>query len=954
MKDLVAVAREKISVYHARNRLRWRHAVDDSLPFMHPIPLRSALRPLSCWLTFVVVLGVPAFAAAPLAPSHLLVDDVIDPVGVGPAPFFGWRVDDPDPDEIQTKYQLRVASSAEMLAAGRADVWDSGEVASRRQNHVAYGGPALAADREYFWQVRTWDKTAAPGSFSPVAHFVVGPMADADWSGAEWVRRTTKDADDYTYYRKTAGLPDLPVRRATVYVASVHKYELFVNGQFVGRGVAFQYPQYQYYHGFDITRLVRPGANLFAIFNHWFGGGQGRATSARGVLLKAVIHYTDGSSVVVGTDGTWKQLQAPAWILGQRGRNPGEGVGFVERIDGRRLLPAWHQPSFDDSAWRPVDVIGAPPVAPWVDPLQPDLTRIVENEIAPVAVTTLGPGAYLVDLGKVYAGMPRIAFDGGEPGQLVTMLGGYALGADGRIDPAQNQKTNLSYFAELSGGAFTYAPVEYMGMRYFQVENSPMPVTKGNFRFVVRHTRLDEDSSAFESPDGTLDAVWALMKHSIGVCAHEEFVDTPTREKGGFLGDGAIMSTAAMPVLHERLLTRRQLHEFIASMDQFWSGEAKRGRINAVYPNNDGGRDIPDYTEAFLVWVWDYYLETGDAAFLREQYDHLKSVAEYVHHARNAATGLITDLPGGSGDYVHGIIDWPPSMRYDYDMQTTARAVVNHWAYADFDIMSRIAAATGNDADRDLYRTRAEELKSAINARLLDAEGVYVDGLHADGKPSAHVSQHANMFPLALGIVPPARRSAVVAKVKELRMRVGMVTVLFLVRGLGEAGEGEALLDLFTHPEWDAGWANSLALGATATWESWIANVDGNSQSHGWGAAGLDGYVRYILGIKPAKPGYEEVQIKPLDFGARLPWARGRIPTDRGEIAVDWRRTPEHYTIAVRLPANVTAFVHVPKGAGADDTVRVNGATVTAVDAGGYLRVPIGSGAHTIERRFTR
>ncbi|MEO5958851.1 MAG: family 78 glycoside hydrolase catalytic domain, partial [Opitutaceae bacterium] len=515
------------------------------------------------------ILTTLAEAAAPGAPTHLLTNDVANPIGTAAKPFFGWRVNDRDANEIQTKYRIRVASTAAALAAGRGDMWDSGEVASRDQNHVVYVGAALESDRQYFWQVRTWDKGGAPGPFSAPASFVVGPLKNEDWAGASWVRRTTTDADDYTYYRKTAELPNRPVRRATVYVTSVHKYELFVNGRLVGKGPAFQYPQYQYFNGFDITALVKPGANLFAVFNHWFGGGQGRATSARGVLLKAVVHYTDGSSVVIGSDGTWKQQQAPQWVLGQRGRNPGEGVGFIERIDARRIIPNWNQLGFDDSAWAAVDVVGPQPTAQWVNPPQPDYTRIVENEIVPASVTSLGEGAYLVDFGKVYAGMPRIAFTGGEPGQLVTMMGGYMLGTNGRVDPAKNQGTNLGFFAELSGTPFTYVPIEYVGMRYLQIENSPMPITPSNCKFVVRHSQLDGARSSFDSPNATLNAVWAFMKHSLTVNAQEEFVDTPTREKGGFLGDGTIMSTVAMPVFHERLLSRRQLDEFIASMDQF-------------------------------------------------------------------------------------------------------------------------------------------------------------------------------------------------------------------------------------------------------------------------------------------------------------------------------------------------------------------------------------------------
>lgn len=889
-------------------------------------------------------------SASQFAPGMLRVDDAVEPVGTGAAPSFGWQVNHSQPNELQSKYQVRVASSAEALAAGRAEVWDSGEITSGEQNHVAYGGPALLADHRYFWQVRTWDKAGAPSAFSPPASFVVGPLGNADWSGASWIRRTTNDADDYTYFRKTAELPAKPVQRATVYVTGVHKYELFVNGQRVGEGPAYQYPQHQYYNGYDITALVKPGANLFAVFNHWFGGGQGRAVSARGILLQAVIHYADGSNVVIGTDGTWKQLQAPAWVLGQKSHNAGEGTGFIERIDGRKLLPQWNQPGFDDSRWAAADVIGAQPTAPWVNPPQPDYSRIVEEEIAPASVTALGNGAYLVDFGKVHAGMPRIAFSGGTPGQLVTMMGGYSLGADGRVDPRKNQNSDLSFFAEMSGGAFTYAPVVYIGMRYLQIENSPMPITAANCRFLVRHSRLDEAASSFDSPDATLNAVWALMKRSLVVNAQEEYVDTPTREKGGFLGDGTIMSTVAMPVLHDRVLTQRRLREFFASMDQFWSTPANRGRMNAVYPNDDNARDIPDFTEAFLVGVWDYYMETGDLALLREQYGHLRDIAEYVYRSRSADTGLITNLPGGSGQYTRGIIDWPAPMRYGYDMSVAARSVINHWAVADFDVMSRIAAAVGNNADRDLYRARGDDLKTAINSHLLNSAGLYVDGLAADGKPSAHVSQHANLFPIALGFVPNAQRAGVIAKVKEMNMSVGMVTVLFLVRAVGESGDGDHLLDLFTRADWPAGWANSLARGATATWETWNSDTDGTSQSHGWGAAGLDGYVRSILGIRPTKPGYAEVQIKPLAFSARLPWAKGSIATDRGPIAVSWKRTAELYTLTATLPVNVNSFVYVPKGAAAGTAVQVDGATVNGEPDGDYLRVSVGSGSHTIER----
>jgi alpha-L-rhamnosidase len=57
----------------------------------------------------------------------------------------------------------------------------------------------------------------------------------------------------------------------------------------------------------------------------------------------------------------------------------------------------------------------------------------------------------------------------------------------------------------------------------------------------------------------------------------------------------------------------------------------------------------------------------------------------------------------------------------------------------------------------------ANALQTAINTNLLNASGVYVDGLEPSGTQSAHASQHANAFPLSLGIVPAAQQASVTA-----------------------------------------------------------------------------------------------------------------------------------------------------------------------------------------------
>jgi len=895
-----------------------------------------------------------AVALHPLAPVNLRTNDAVNPVGTPDRPYFGWHVDHPAPNQIQAGYQLLVASSRAALQANRGDLWDSGKVASRSQNHIAYDGLPLAGNTQCFWKARVWDKAGNISPYSEPSVFVTGLLSDEAWDGAQWIRRETTDPDDYTYYRRTVSLPDQPIRRATLFISAVHKYALYLNGQPVGHGPSYHYPQYQYYNAYDVTACLIPKrTNAFAVLTHWFGAGQGRPESAPGLIVKALIEYADGAQTLVGTDGDWKQRRAGGWRSGTPARND-EGVGYVEVIDAAGLVPDWNAPDYDDSDWDFAAVIGPHPSPPWLGALSPDLTRIVERVIAPVSIVDKGSGTYVIDLGRVYAGRPRIRFSGGRPGAKVEMRGGYTLNGDGTVDTRTSQNTDLSFVACLNGGEFTFLPLEYLGMRYFQVEHSPLPITAGNFEFIERHTALDDDRSAFTSADPALNRVWDFLKYSIKPCAQETFIDTPAREKGGFLVDGLNESLAAMSAYAERLLTRKALVEFLQSMEHYWSSPADQGRMNAVYPNGDGARDIPDFTQAYLWWVWQYYLQTGDLEFLRRSYPKFKSIADYVRRHQQNETGLIHRLTGGgSGAYQYGIVDWPPSMRYGYDMATDARTVINAYAYLDYECLSKIAAELGNATDRDAYHTLAEGLKSAINGKLVNPEDLYVDGLYADGKQSAHVSQHANMLPLALGLVPPERREAVLAAVKARKISVGMVTVYWLIRALGEADQGEHLIDLYTNPEWD-GWARSLARGATCTWESWDAEEGGVlSQSHGWGAIGLCGLQQYVLGVQPLAPQFEKIQVKPLDFGTKLAGAGGRLPTERGDIRVSWERSAGRFRLTLSLPFNVQARVYLPKLGVLDATVQVDGEAVNGVVEGNYIAVEdIGSGAHTFERAY--
>ena len=55
-----------------------------------------------------LVVGSPAWAAAPKAPLNLRIDDQARPLSVEGAPRFGWLPQDDDANEIQTAYEIEV------------------------------------------------------------------------------------------------------------------------------------------------------------------------------------------------------------------------------------------------------------------------------------------------------------------------------------------------------------------------------------------------------------------------------------------------------------------------------------------------------------------------------------------------------------------------------------------------------------------------------------------------------------------------------------------------------------------------------------------------------------------------------------------------------------------------------------------------------------------------------
>ncbi len=215
---------------------------------------------------------------------------MIAPLGLDDAkPRLSWQLRDSRDGARQTAYEIEVATKAALLAAGKADVWDSGKVASDRSVGVVYAGPELAAERRYYWRVKVWDKDGKPYPVSEASWWETGLMAAGNWqgkwigyeteeerrvreSGAVWITNApVRDVKESSPTRHDFRLGfDLaqPVKRAVLYVTGRDTAAAWVNGKQVVTAMPMppwkQFP-WQTYTTTVVTDDLHAGRNLLAV-----------------------------------------------------------------------------------------------------------------------------------------------------------------------------------------------------------------------------------------------------------------------------------------------------------------------------------------------------------------------------------------------------------------------------------------------------------------------------------------------------------------------------------------------------------------------------------------------------------------------------------------------------------------------------------------------------------------
>ena len=730
-----------------------------------------------------------------------------------------------------------------------------------------------------------------------------------------------KERQPASYVRKGV-LISKPVTKATLEMTALGVYIGYFNGQrLTEQELLPGYTDYRYrvqVQSYDVTAQLLPGENVMAaiIGDGWYRGGQG-ASSVRNIfgtrvawMGRLTVEYADGSCEVVCADTDTKATQAGPV------RTNDNKIG--EDYDARLEMPGWNAPGFDDSAWHSVKEI-----AYGGQPIPHEGEAILRHERFTPKVLTTPNGETVLDFGQNMAGRVRFRLNA-KAGQQVALTFGETLDENGNFTLdnlsipgagkfVSKELQKLSYICK--DGKQEYEPqFLFCGFRFVKLENWPEEISSENFTAYAIYSDLPETGSFTCSNPKINQFVqnvrWSQKSNFVDIPT-----DCPTRERAGWTADISIFSKTACYLTDTRRFLRKWLGDYMRE-------QLEDGKLPFVVPTGEQ----PDNTWGCMGWsnaishtamtLFDFY---GDTEILAYVYDSVRRFVDFnVERARkNSCLAFlhprkdreyIIDTGFHFGEWLEPGSSMPKdfitAMIYPDTELTTA------WFYLTAKELSQMAEKLGKAEDAKTYVALADKLKSVYRERFI----------HNGQVKSKRQCRYVR--PLAMGLAEGIETQRIAAGLNAMcekngyRIGTGFLTTWQILDVLADNGYVDTAYKLLENEECP-GWLYTVTKGATTTWENWLGidkkNHPKDSLNHYAMGACVSWLYSHCAGIRPLKPGFEEILIKPLP-GGTLTEACAEYRSAVGRIRSAWRIEGETIRFCIETPEGRRVRVELPDG----------------------------------------
>ena len=864
-----------------------------------------------------------------------------DPIGIdAEQPRFSWKLSSTQEDVMQTGYEIRISKDIKFKTFIPVTSASSGQSIL-----VPYQGKGLEPLTRYYWRVRVKDNKGNQSAWSKTAFFETGFLTGA-WQ-AKWIdpekEISEKESGPPTLLRKEFKV-DKRIRSARYYITSRGLYLAYLNGKLITDKVFTPgwtvYNKRLQYQVFDVTSLLAPGMNATGIelAEGWYRGELGwvnnRALYGKrlGVLAELHITYTDGTKEIVASDDSWKATDL--------GPIRFSGIYNGETYDARMELQGWSSSGFNDGNW-------------WNAKLSENQQQALTwqqgafvgriQEITPVKIFRTPKGELVADMGQNMVGRVRLTVKG-DAGSTVSITHAEVLDKQGNFytENLRAAKQLLQYTLKGGNTGEVYEPhFTFMGFRYIRIEGFPGELKPEHVKGIVIHSEM-KPTSAFETSHPLINQ----LQHNIVWGQKGNFLDVPTDcpqrdERLGWTGDAqAFVRTAAFNMDIQAFFTK-WLKDVEA--DQYANG-AIPFVVPDVLRNN---ATSAGWADAAVIAPWTIYLCYGDSKLLEDQYGSMKKYVEYIR--KQSGDSMIWKRGSVFGDWLY----YKPEFfnhttadgHTDLDLISTA-----FYGYST-SLLAKSAAALGKKDDEIEYRNLFNKIQEAFNREYVSPSGRVYSG-----------SQTGYVLALMFDLLPENKRlNAAKYLAEDIRARgnhlsTGFLGTSYLPHVLSMYGQEAVAYDLLFQETFPS-WLYPVKMGATTIWERWDGiRQDSSFQDKGmnsfnhyaYGAVGEWMY-RRVAGIETdeQKPGYRNFRLQPSP-GGKFSFVKASFESAHGQIRSEWEIKDGMMNYFVKIPANTTADIRLPKAAG--KAITMNGKPLAGSRQDGeHVTLAKGSG----EYKFT-
>jgi alpha-L-rhamnosidase len=713
----------------------------------------------------------------------------------------------------------------------------------------------------------------------------------SDHSNFSW--NQTQLRTDLHFFRAHFSIASIP-NAATLYIAGPREAHVYLNGHLLADFMSnIDAPiNFRVFHA-DVTQALRVGENTLAIEAV---RGRGVASGASAIATQQLAY---GEVLVAKIVPAAFGVEAPALMMSDTSWR-----STATRAD------RWQNTGFDDRAWPAVTSLG--PIEGNMDLFQwnadagmyawPDYMGMSEPlrtyALAPQAITHVYAGhsrlANLDALSRPSAApftitLPHTSIDAEAPSLLLDF--GREVSGRVLIESACDCIATLSIAygeseIEAMSTGFTSGRQggNYLGTNIVEVPAHGIARgPKSGFRYVritfLRGAPLTAFKSIraegiyypvnyaghFESSDPLLNRIWETGAYTAHLCMQDGIWDAVKRDRGYWAGNLDVVGRVISTAFGDTALIEDTLRGLVPA------GTGPAPAVNG----------IPGYSALWVTGLYNFYLRTGDKAFLVSQRDDLLRILAGMDTTLDS-TGLVTNT-----GHQWLFVDWAPGLSSD---TPEARIGTELEYIRAYNAAARLFTYLGDTANNAKYEARARKSIAAAQAAFHDPDtGTY-------GR-TWQVNSLA-----ALAIADPKDTAIwknVLSRVKQDSPTDQIISPYFnayLLDAMASLGHRREALDWMRQY-----WGGMLAEGATSFWESYdlrwpkvnphlSLQADGTSGyfvslAHGWSAGPTAWLAENILGITPLEPGYRVVDIHPdlID----LAWAYGSVPTPHGLIKIN-------------------------------------------------------------------